>query len=402
MQVVKRALAPRLAARASVLAVSFAPFLMPSEIADLSGFSGTAWCRVASADHPLLAASSAGTAGEPIDLLAFADASIRIRTTSLRQSCGLRLAIPLKMPCVYVIELKTAVIRGGWSLGLGAASSIRSRWHAIPKGAAESRLRIEGVDTVELNLYSDDSDAELELSRLSIRVATPLDNEAKWGLSSREPIKASGGQREEVSPSTETKVLRADALLALNELVHRESERGADNVGYHRLSIGEDGTMGMSPATRVTGTCSTFAETLRSAAEALGVIARPVTLGTAAWADPVRHARHENDVHALVEALEPSTLRWILLDPTFNVHFEDAHGNMLGLRDLYALASEGKPWKVVPGSVVKPGRSHQDYYIPYESFLSYVYAPEFEGHPAVNPLGLSPQQVIQRAAGGQP
>jgi hypothetical protein len=350
----------------------------------------------------LLAASSARTAGEPIDLLAFADASIRIRTTSLRQSCGLRLAIPLKMPCVYVIELKTAVIRGGWSLGLGAASSARSRWHAIPKGAAESRLRIEGVDTLELHLYSDDSDAELELGRLSIRAATPLDNEAKWGISSGGPIKTSGGQREAVSPSTETKVLREDALLALNELIHRESERGTGNIGYHRLSIGEDGTMGLSPATRVTGTCSTFAETLRSAAEALGVTCRTVTLGTAAWADPARHARHENDVHALVEALEPSTRRWILLDPTFNVHFEDARGNMLGLSELYALASEGKPWRIVPGSVVKPGRSSQEYYIPYGSLLSYVYAPEIEGYPAVNPFGLSPQQVIQRAAGGQP
>lgn len=76
------------------------------------------------------------------------------------------------------------------------------------------------------------------------------------------------------------------------------------------------------------------------------------------------------DTHTTVEVRIND--EWVLQDPTFNIHWE-AEGKPVGVVELRAAFYDGKrPSPSTDGFPLLPGRSVQEYYIPYEELLANV------------------------------
>jgi len=115
----------------------------------------------------------------------------------------------------------------------------------------------------------------------------------------------------------------------------------------------------------IDGSCGTFSSAALRLLEVCGLIGRSVSLGSA------RFARGEElfETHVLVEVFDRSQKRWVLVDPTFNVVFEDAGGRMLGIAELVTLQHQGGAWKPTEIKPPLPGRAIAQYYLPFESLL---------------------------------
>jgi hypothetical protein len=84
------------------------------------------------------------------------------------------------------------------------------------------------------------------------------------------------------------------------------------------------------------------------------------------------YIRGENktDTHETVEAWLDN--KWVIQDPTFNIHWE-LNGQPLGIRELHdAFAAGEHPVAVTDGFTLLPNRSLSDYYIPYRLLTAYV------------------------------
>lgn len=100
----------------------------------------------------------------------------------------------------------------------------------------------------------------------------------------------------------------------------------------------------------------------------MGVRSRLVTLGTEGFVS----RKHPDDNHTLVEYLDTSTGKWLLIDPTFNVTFQRLDGARVGLEELIRLARGGGDFRIVTGPAQLHRRRVQDYYVPYRDLLAYA------------------------------
>ena len=95
------------------------------------------------------------------------------------------------------------------------------------------------------------------------------------------------------------------------------------------------------------------------------------------------------DTHSTVEVFLDN--RWVLQDPSFNTQWE-LDGKPLGVLELrQAYLSKKNPISTTNGRKVLPGRSLQEFYIPYQDVLAYVEISEIE---ILNPKNAGSFKVL--------
>ncbi len=295
---------------------------------------------------------------------------IGIRTGEQPGSCGLSWEATLDAAKQYVLSVELAPARGRWSLRLDAGNDASARWFACTAEEPERSLRIAGVGSLRVMAYSDDAGAEAALRRLEIRPAADDD----WNIPmAMTPTAAELAQSRALwLPSmglTETGDTVAIAKAAASFVYRRSRVTGPDATQFR--SFGSPGSWVADPAKTIDGSCGNFALAMVDLCTQLGVHARIATIATSRFAAGLA----SGDTHVLVEVFDPESRKWVLLDPTFNTAFRGPGGELVGLKELFRLASAKLKWVVEPIGPLRPGRSIQEYYLTYEDLLFVVDAP---------------------------
>jgi len=160
-----------------------------------------------------------------------------------------------------------------------------------------------------------------------------------------------------------------EAAMKIVDWVHQRSKVGEPR--FNSLGSPESWNTKRS----IDGSCGTFSSAALQLLKVCGLIGRSVALASE------RFARGEElfDTHVLVEVFDRSQKRWVLVDPTFNVFYEDAGGRLLGIAELVTLRDQRGAWKPTEIKPPLPGRAIAQYYLPLESLLWVANAPAIAG-----------------------
>ncbi|MBM4225855.1 MAG: hypothetical protein FJ167_14030, partial [Gammaproteobacteria bacterium] len=182
-------------------------------------------------------------------------------------------------------------------------------------------IRVVGSTHYRFLVYSDDPNASVSLTGVTIRIATDADKDVPlvWPESGPYVEAERARYRDEWFAVLGISGSDSDvkAAMKIADWVHQRSRVvGVDAPRF--ASLGSPKSWKLQRT--VDGDCGTFSGAALQLVEVCGLIGRSVALGSA------RFARGEElgDTHALVEVFDRSQKRWVLVDPTFNVFYEDA------------------------------------------------------------------------------
>jgi len=237
-------------------------------------------------------------------------------------------------------------------------------------------IRVVGSPHYWFLVYSDDPNASVSLTGVTIRIATDADKDVPlvWPKSGPYFEAERARHRDEwfavlgISESDSD----IEAAMKIADWVHQHSKIvGASEPQFNLLGSPES----WNPQRSIDGSCGTFSSAVLQILEVFGLIGRRVALASE------RFARGEErfDTHALVEVFDRSQKRWVLVDPTFNVFYEDAGGRLLGIAELVTLRDQRGAWKPTEINPPLPGRAIAQYYLPLENLLWVASAPSVAG-----------------------
>jgi len=237
-------------------------------------------------------------------------------------------------------------------------------------------IRVVGSPHYRFLVYSDDPNVSVSLTGVTIRIATDADKGVPlvWPESGPYVEAERARHRDEwfavlgISESDSD----VNAAMKIADWVHQRSML----VGVSEpQSISLRAPESWNTKWFIDGSCGTFSSAALRLLEVCGLIGRSVSLGSA------RFARGEElfETHVLVEVFDRSQKRWVLVDPTFNVVFEDAGGRLLGIAELVTLRDQRGAWKPTEIKPPLPGRAIAQYCLPFESLLWVANAPAIAG-----------------------
>lgn len=327
----------------------------------------------------------------PFRLMPFGGAAVGIRTGEQPGSGGLSGTMELDADKQYVLSIEVAPARGHWSLRLDAGSETSARWFPFSGAEQGKLLRIAGVGTLRLMVYSDDAGAETALKGLEIRSAAA---DADWDipLAFRPTELELARQRAlwlpHLAPSARAGAIELAKAIA-SFVYCRSRTTGPNEPEFNGFGAAQPWLA--DPSKTVNGLCGSFAQAMVDLCTRLGVYARLANMATRRFATGLA----SGDTHVLVEVFEPVSQRWVLMDPTFNTAFRGPSGEHVGLKELFQLADARLKWTAEPIGPLRPGRSIQEYYLTYEDLLFVVSAPAV---PELGDLGCefrSQQRTVQ-------
>jgi len=237
-------------------------------------------------------------------------------------------------------------------------------------------IRVVGSPHYRFLVYSDDPNVSVSLTGVTIRIATDADKGVPlvWPESGPYVEAERARHRDEwfavlgISESDSD----VEAAMKIANWVHQHS-RVVGVKAPRFASLGSPYSWRLQRT--VDGDCGTFSSAVLQILRVCGLIGRSVVLGSE------RFARGEElgDTHELVEVFDRSQKRWVLVDPTFNIVFEDAGGRMRGIAELVTLRDQRGAWKPTEINPPLPGRAIAQYYLPFESLLWVANAPAIAG-----------------------
>jgi len=227
-------------------------------------------------------------------------------------------------------------------------------------------IRVVGSPHYRFLVYSDDPNASVLLTGVTIRLATDADRNVSlvWPESGPYVEAELARLRNEwfavlgISGSDSD----VEAAMKIVDWVHQHSKIvGASEPQFNSLGSPESWNTQRS----IDGSCGAFSSAVLQILEVFGLIGRRVALASE------RFARGEElgDTHELVEVFDRSQKRWVLVDPTFNLVFENAGGRLLGIAELVTLRDQRGAWKPTEIKPPLPRRAIAQYYLPFESLL---------------------------------
>ena len=262
---------------------------------------------------------------------------------------------------------------GSWSLRIDDGES-KPRW--LP-GAGEISVRVLGSRHYRFLIYSDDVGASASIRNVEIKHASDAERciELAWPQSG--PVaeaetaenlanwRAYFGLRD--SESDEACAARVASW------VHSRS-RVVDLKSPRWWKFGSACVPASDAAISIDGDCGVFATVLLQALSQVDIQARVVCLGSKRF----ERGEQLGDTHALVEVFDRRSMRWVLVDPTFNVQVVDGEGKSLGIAELMATQLRGGKWALRSIAPSLPGRSASEYYLPFGDLLWVADAPARE------------------------
>jgi hypothetical protein len=302
-----------------------------------------------------------------------------VRSSAMGEgSRGLSLECAAHADQQLVLQVDAKVRAGQWTLRVDDGEQ-EPIW--LPLGAFPA-LRVTGSKHYRFMIYSDDIRSEISITDLTIRTAVDADA----GL----PLAWSTGgavtEKDQQGTSSDWKA----ALGILDDRGVVESAKRITSFVYQRsnvvrasqmLSVGAPRDWMTTPPRQINGSCGNFSVAMCRFCKTVGITARIVNLASGRFAN----GSAPFDTHVLVEVFDPESRTWFLADPTFNLTFEGPSGHLLGLKELLEAAAGGKNWRPVPVGPLRPGRTIDDYYLPYADLLHVGYAPPV---PTLGDLGV--------------
>ena len=277
---------------------------------------------------------------------------------------------PSKM---QLLRVEARTLNGQWTLRVGSGSE-SPNW--LPMIEPACVVRVTGAKEYEVLIYSDDPGARIDLVTVSMVAANEGDGDRPlvWPLSDPSADRGTDWIRQQWVRVFEAERERTvlGAAKAVARFVHNRSKVGTAPVPRATFTpLGSSGPWLCDPDRTVDGSCGNFADAMIDGCGQLGIVARPVSLGSQRFYEGAAVM----DTHVLVEVFDPALGRWILLDPTFNLCFQTDDGEELGLAQLMQLQRSGRAWRAAPLGPVRLGRGIDEYYLPYRELFFMAQAP---------------------------
>lgn len=267
-----------------------------------------------------------------------------------------------------VLSVETSIQSGSWTLRVDDGQQAPNY---LPL-ASYPACRVAGSRHYRFLIYSDDPKSAVAIKEATVRLATDKDDDIPlvWptsgpivqaemarGLDQWRALFRVAGDEPDVEQATR-----------VAEWIHGRS-RVVSTAATRHASFGSPS--GWQQSRSIDGDCGVFAKAMVDLLARCGLIGRIVSLGSARF----ENGEELGDTHALVEVFDRKHGRWVLVDPTFNIVFEDSGGRLLGIADLMDLRRRGGDWKPKEISPPIPGRAVDTYYLPFASLLWVADAP---------------------------
>lgn len=333
----------------------------------------TVGCSKPSADSTSQQTSASGPSALQLGIMGGTECELVLQTRGeAPRSRGLVVecdAVPTEQLIVNVVS---SIRSGSWTLRVD--DGVQSPRYLLLKDFPV--IRVVGSLHYRFLVYSDDPYASASLTGVTIRLATDADMDVPlvWPESGPHIEAERAGRRHEwfavlgISGSDSD----VQAAMKIANWVHQRSR--VVGVSEPRFtSLGSPASWNFDRF--IDGDCGTYAIAALQLLEVCGLIGRGVSLGSARFL----RGEEQGDTHALAEVFDRSQKRWVLVDPTFNVVFEDEGGRLLGIAELFTLRDQRGAWKPTEIKPPLPGRAIAQYYLPFESLLWVANAPAIAG-----------------------
>lgn len=273
--------------------------------------------------------------------------------------------------CEYVLAIETVKPIGTPFFRIDGGDGTKPNWISVTPGHLDE-FRIGNASEIRLWIYFDEVNMSVSFRRLQLRAAIAADVLLPWGFNPKPIVVEKSLFSAWCAEQLASNLPRNDRALvqAVASHIYENSSR-ASTVGGRINESSLQAAIVSKGRLAISGSCFSMTSGLHWILLQSEIQSRIVTLGTMGFFNRT----NPNDNHTILEYFDRQQMKWILVDPTFNIWFSDAAGKPIGLAELFESNQTGKTWRIVEGAPQRHDRRFADYYLPYADLLFYAWAP---------------------------